>query len=141
MGMRSTCIIAFVLFVFRHSAAGQTVDSVYFNLYTDSLKKGTYNYINVEARMSDGRYLPLGEKEVRLTASAGSFSGNSLFIDSSFTGQKVTVKAVLRSNNSFAREITIYIKKFEDNRPLPTVDEILGRPSTSKPSRRGSRRS
>jgi hypothetical protein len=42
----------FFLFLFSASAKAQKVESIYVNLYTDSLKKGTYNYINIE-----GNYL------------------------------------------------------------------------------------
>src|SRR5687768_18191566 len=90
-------------------AKTQTIESIYFNLYTDSLKKGTYNYINVDGKLSDGRWLPLTAKEINFTASSGSFDGNSLFIDSSFNGKKITVKAILKQNPQIYREVTIYI--------------------------------
>jgi hypothetical protein len=82
-----------------------------FNLYTDSLKKGTYNYINVEGHFTDGTYLPLGNKELKFTSSGGKFNGNSLFIDSAFANEKVRIKAVVIRNPRLAKEIEIYIKK------------------------------
>lgn len=103
----------------------QTLDSIFFNLYTDSLKKGTYNYINVEGHFTDGTYLPLGDKELRFSSSGGKFTGNSLFIDSSFANEKVTVKAVVIRNPRLSREIDIYIKKSPDNERLPTMEEVL----------------
>ena len=106
----------------------QQVDSIFFNLYTDSLKKGTYNYINVDGKLANGRWLPLTNKELDLTASAGRFQGNSLVIDTAFKGEKVTVKAVLKNNTAIWKEITIYIKKVEVVERLRTVDEILGNP-------------
>ena len=108
-----------------HVLSAQTLDSIFFNLYTDSLKRGTYNYINVEGHFSDGTYLPLSDKELKFTSSTGKFNGNSLFIDSSFNGEKVTVKAVVIRNARLAREIDIYIKKSTDNEILPTMDEVL----------------
>lgn len=116
----------------------QQVDSIFFNLYTDSLKKGTYNYINVDGKLSNGRWLPLTNKEIAFTTSAGKFEGNSLVIDTAFKGEKVTVKAVLKNNTSIWKEITIYIKKVEVVERLKTVDEILGTPPTRK-NRRHSR--
>lgn len=110
----------------------QQVDSIFFNLYTDSLKKGTYNYINVDGKLSNGRWLPLTNKEIAFTTSAGKFEGNSLVIDTAFKGEKVTVKAVLKNNTSIWKEITIYIKKVEVVERLKTVDEILGTPPTRK---------
>ena len=55
----------------------QKVDSIFFHLYTDSLKKGTYNYINVDGKLDNGRWLPLTAKEIDFTATAGNFEGNS----------------------------------------------------------------
>lgn len=105
----------------------QKVDSIYFHLYTDSLKKGTYNYINVDGKLSNGIWLPLTAKEIIFTATAGRFEGNSLFIDKDFTDDKVTVKAVLKDNTAQFRQVTIYIKKKEDNEKLKTVSEVMGR--------------
>ncbi len=106
----------------------QTVDTLFFNLYTDSLKKGTYNYINVDGKLSNGQWVPLTDKQLKFSASAGTFKGNSLFVDTSFKGEKVTVKIVLKDNPSVTREMIIYIKKYIPNERLKTVDEILGEP-------------
>jgi hypothetical protein len=108
--------------------SAQTLDSIFFNLYTDSLKKGTYNYINVEGHFTDGTYLPLGNKELKFSSTGGKFNGNSLFIDSAFAGEKVTVKAVVIRNPKLVKEIDIYIKKSPDNEKLPTMDEVLHGP-------------
>src|SRR5688572_28316432 len=106
---------------------GQKLDSIFFNLYTDSLKKGTYNYINVVGRYSDGRYLPLGPKELKFSASGGKFTGNSLYIDSSFAHEKVSVRAEATGHPGLIEETVIWIKKYEMNERLPTVEEILNR--------------
>jgi len=113
-------------------AHAQQVDSIYFHLYTDSLKKGVHNYINVDGKMSNGHWLPLTNKEIEFSASAGKFEGNSLLIDTAFKGEKVTVKAVLKNNSTIWREITIYMKKVESTERLRTVDEILNTPSPRK---------
>jgi hypothetical protein len=112
----------------------QQVDSIYFNLYTDSLKKGTNNYINVDGKLSNGRWLPLTSKEIQFSSSDCKFSGNELVIPSDFSLDKITVKAVLKSNPSMWLERTIWIKKKPDG-DLPTKDEIL-RDMNSKPKRR-----
>ncbi|THU32456.1 hypothetical protein FAM09_27065 [Niastella caeni] len=128
-----------LLLVTTASLAGraQQVDSIFFNLYTDSLKKGVHNYINVDGKLSNGRWLPLTNKEIDFTASTGKFVGNSLVIDTAFKGEKVTVKAVLKNNNSIWKEVTIYMKKVESTERLKTVDEILNTPS--RRSRKSSR--
>jgi hypothetical protein len=107
----------------------QQVDSIFFNLYTDSLKKGVHNYINVDGKLSNGHWLPLTNKEIEFTSSVGKFVGNSLVIDTAFKGEKVTVKAVLKNNTAIWKEVVIYMKKVESTERLKTVDEILNTPS------------
>jgi hypothetical protein len=113
----------------------QQVDSIFFHLYTDSLKKGVHNYINVDGKLSNGHWLPLTNKEIDFTSTAGKFVGNSLVLDTAFKGEKVTVKAVLKNNSTIWKEIDIYIKKVEDNERLRTVDEILNTPSSRRNKR------
>ena len=108
-------LLTLILLATSFLIKAQKVDSIYFHLYTDSLKKGTYNYINVDGKLSNNHWLPLTAKEISFTATAGSFDGNSLFIDSNFTGEKVTVKAVLKDNPAIFKEISIYIKKITGN--------------------------
>jgi hypothetical protein len=129
-----------LLIIIAASFAGraQQVDSIFFNLYTDSLKKGVHNYINVDGKLSNGHWLPLTNKEIDFTSSVGKFVGNSLVIDTSFKGEKVTVKAVLKNNTAIWRETTIYMKKVESTERLKTVDEILNTPSPRR-NRRNSR--
>jgi hypothetical protein len=107
------------------SGFAQKIDSIYFNLYTDSLKKGTHNYINVDGKLSNGRYLPLDKRHITLTASEGQLEGNSLWIEPGFKGEKITVKAELKSNPAISKEITIWIKTTESAERLKTTEEIL----------------
>jgi hypothetical protein len=118
----------------------QQVDSIFFHLYTDSLKKGVHNYINVDGKLSNGRWLPLTNKELNFTASYGRFDGCSLIVDSSFKGEKIAVKAVLKANPQIWKEVTIYMKTVNTVERLRTVDEILNTPASgSRRSRRGGR--
>ena len=121
------CIVSF-----STASQAQKLDSIFFNLYTDSLKKGTYNYINVDGKYSDGTYRPLTEKDLTFSASAGKFNGNSLFVDSSIKDEKIIVKVSLRSNPQVVKETTIYIKKYESNERLKTIDEILQPPKEKR---------
>jgi hypothetical protein len=121
--MRSFLLALLLMAAFGTRA--QKVDSIYFNLYTDSLKKGTHNYINIDGRLSNGRWLPMTPKEIVFSSSSGSFDGNSLFIDKNTSLEKVTVKAVLRADTAVVKEITIYIKKLPDNERLKTAEEVM----------------
>jgi hypothetical protein len=122
--MRKAFIVLLFLVAYGVSSA-QKVDSIYFHLYTDSLKKGFYNYINIDGKLSDGTWAPLDSNQVRLISNGGFFKGNDLFIDSSYTDETVKVKAVLRSNPAVWKETTIYIRKRGFNEPLKTNEEIL----------------
>jgi len=133
-----TIALVLVLFV-SIGARAQKVDSIFFNLYTDSLKKGpfNFNYINVDGKLSNGQWMPLSAKEISFTANAGKFEGNSLILDSSYKGEKVTIKAVLKSDPSIWREVTIYVKKIEVQEKLKTVEEILNEPKKKKVGKKG----
>lgn len=103
----------------------QKIDSIYFHLYTDSLKKGTYNYINVDGYLGNDKYLPLSEKEILFSANTGRWDGNSLIIDSSYKKSSVIVTATLKKNPSLTKTITIYIKTLPDNEALKSEEELL----------------
>ncbi|RXK85471.1 hypothetical protein [Filimonas effusa] len=109
----------------RSQEAPAVVDSIYFHLYTDSLKKQVYNYINVDAKLSNGRWRPLSSKDVDFKANAGKWDGNSIIIDTSFKGEYVDITATLKANPALVRSVRIYIKKKEDSGVLKTEEEVL----------------
>ena len=115
-----------VLVLAANAVSAQKVDSIYFHLYTDSLKKGFYNYINIDGKMSNGEWVPLDTTSVRLISDGGFFKGNDLFIDSSYKEETVRIKAILKSNPQVWKETVIYIRKRGFDEPLKTNEEILG---------------
>lgn len=117
----------FILFIFlcKFSFA-QKIESIYFNLYTDSLKKGFYNYISVDGKDSRGQWHPLDSTKIAFSCNTGFFKGNDLFIDSSYTGDCIKVKAVLKENPSVWKETVVYIRKRPFTEPLKSSEEILG---------------
>lgn len=134
------CILLPFLLLTARLAQAQQVDSIYFHLYTDSLKKGVHNYINVDGKLSNGRWMPLTFKDINFTASAGRWDGNSLLLDSAFTGEKVDIKAVLKADPKIWRQVTIYMKTVDTAERLRTVDEILKGGQTPARQPRRSRR-
>lgn len=132
----------FSLFAILISSAflsnGQKIDSISFHLYTDSLKKGTHNYINVDGKTSDGKWKPLTAKDLTFTSSYGTFEGTELILPDAPTVEKLTIKAVLKSDPRLSKEITIWIKKKPDDELLPTTDEVLkSKPQKTGKSKRG----
>ena len=118
-------LVIFGFMIIASAVSAQKVDSIYFHLYTDSLKKGFYNYINVDGKLSDGTWAPLDSTQVLFISDAGFFKGNDLFIDSSYKAETVRVKAVLKSNPSVHKEVVIHIRKRGFTEPLKTNEEIM----------------
>ncbi len=125
----------FLLIIFITAGASplsaQKVDSIFFHLYTDSLKKDQHNYINVDGKFNNGNWLPLTSKEIQFTCPTATFEGNELIIPTNFKEEKVTVKAVLKSNPAVWIERTIWIKTKPDG-DLPTKDDIMNSTSPRK---------
>lgn len=117
-------IITALFIVSSFAAKAQKIDSIYVHLYTDSLKKGTYNYINVDGLLSNGRYLPLDSTKISFSCGQARFHGNSLFIPADFKEEKVTIKVALKSDETKTKEFEMYIKKTEDP-PLKSEQEVL----------------
>lgn len=112
---------------FGFRAAAQQVDSIYFNLYTDSLKKGSlhFNYINLDGKLSNGSYIPLDTTHVKLATTAGVLKGNVLQLDSNETAAFVVITATLRSNPLVQKQTRIYIKKVYNDELLKNEGELI----------------
>ena len=117
-------VLLSLLVICAQGLKAQKVSNIYVNLYTDSLKKGTHNYINVDAEFSNGKYLPLDSSKILFSCPQAKFFGNSLYIPADFAEEKVSVKIMLKEDNSKFKEFEIYIKKMEDP-PLKTQEEII----------------
>lgn len=119
-------LLFFLLLATAFQTAGaQKLEGIYFNLYTDSLKKGFYNYINVDGKYTDGSWQPLDSTQLKFWANTGHFKGNDLFIDSSYTADSIVVKVVLKNNPAVWKQTVIYIRKRGFDEPLKTDEEIL----------------
>jgi hypothetical protein len=121
--MKKLLTIFFTLFVFLVKA--QKVESISFNLYTDSLKKGVYNYINVDGKLADGTYQPMMSNEVTFTSSTGRWDGNSLIIDTNSRQDSVVITATLKEHAEIKKKVTVYLKKIVTEPPLKTEKELL----------------
>jgi hypothetical protein len=121
--MKKLIVIIFVLTSIVVKA--QKVESIHFNLYTDSLKIGVHNYINVDGKMSNGSFYPLMASEVTFSSSAGKWEGNSIILDSSFTKDSVVITASLKTNPSISKNVVVYLKKSSFEGILKTEKELL----------------
>jgi len=117
-----------VLAFFCTRAAAQKIDSIYFNLYTDSLKKGTFNYINVEGKLSNGNIRPMDSTQLIFTSSYGKFQGNSLWLPFDTKEEKVLITIKSKQNPSVQITKIIFIKKKGDDETLRSVNDILNDP-------------
>lgn len=115
-------LLSAIFFVCFVTAEAQQVESIHFHLYTDSLKKGTHNYINIDGKMSDGSWRPLTEKEIVFTSDYGKFEGNNLVLPLQPTVEKITVTAALKADKKKSKQVTIWIKQKPDP-PLPVYDK------------------
>jgi hypothetical protein len=120
-------ILIFLLVIISSFLKAQKIDSIYVHLYTDSLKKGTYNYINIDGKLNNGRYLPLDTSKIIFSSSDGTFYGNSLYLPPDFSKLKVNIKAVLKSDPAVYEQFDVYIKQIPDPEKLKTIDEILNK--------------
>ena len=132
--MKKIFLISFIIASFF--AKAQKIDNIIVNLYTDSLKKGTYNYINIDGHLSNGSFLPLDSSDLIFWASDGKFYGNMLLVDKDFKKEKISIKVTLRKNPAMSKEFTMYIKKKEDDEKLKTSEEILNDIKDSKKKKR-----
>jgi len=118
-------VVALVILFFSIPVFSQKIDDISFHLYTDSLKKGQHNYINVDGKLSNGQWQPLTSKEIQFSASACEFQGNDLVIPADFKEEKIKIKAELKGNPAIWKEVTIWIKKIPDPDSLTGLDQVL----------------
>ncbi len=118
-------ILLFLFIGLLQTSFAQKLDSIYFNLYTDSLKKGTHNYINVEGKYKNGRILPVDNSEVIFEADSAKFVGNSLWLPLDFKPKFVKVWVSIKTAPQKKIQIIIPIKQKKDEEVLRSEQEIL----------------
>ncbi|HPZ87485.1 MAG TPA: hypothetical protein PLQ32_05250 [Flavihumibacter sp.] len=136
--MKKIYTILLLFVAAKTQAQSLAYDSLAFHLYTDSLKRNTHNYINVDGRLKSGGWLPLTDKQVQFRCAQGVFDGNSLMIDSTFKGNAVQVTVTDKRNPALTQTRTIYIKQAPDTERLKTMEEVMQNSGGSSPRRRRS---
>lgn len=118
-------IFSLILLFATYHAGAQKIEAIYFHLYTDSIKKGYHNYINVDGKLENGRFMPLTDKEISFSANTGRWEGNDIIVDPDYKGDTVVIKATLKQDPSLTKTVTIHIKKVLNAGVLKTEDAIL----------------
>lgn len=118
-------IYILLLLICTNESKAQKIDSIFVNLYTDSLKVGTYNYINIVGVTDKGNYVPLDTSHLKFKSSEGQFFGNNLLLDNKSKAEKVKFTVCLKENPKMKCNFDIYVKKHEDSSPLPLESDII----------------
>lgn len=118
----------------------QKIDSLFFNLYTDSLKKGSWNYINVDARLNNGKYIPLTSDQLLFKISNGKLQGNSIWIDWNAGYEFVDVEVELKKDSTIKKAITIWLKKHDEQLNAPVNDSLIQQINNRNKSKAGKRK-
>lgn len=103
------------------------VEQIRFNLYTDSLKRSTPFYLNVEGRFSSGRIYPLDTGMVAFEKEGGGLlEGNVIALtpgDSDVCILKVYTW--LKADPAMRDSAVVPVKKLPDPSSLPTEQQLL----------------
>ncbi len=73
-------------------------------------------------------------RKLIFTSSDGKFFGNQLWVDPDFSKEKISIKAVLRSNPALYKEFDMYVKKLPNPDKLKSVDELMNEMNSSQKS-------
>lgn len=90
------------------------LESIRFNHYADSLKRGIRFYLNVEGSFSSGKIYPLDTAAVKFTASAGKLLGQDLLLNTGDATHTITVTATNKNDPSMSISSTIPVKQLQD---------------------------
>lgn len=103
------------------------VTSLYFNLFTDSLKKDNPFDLNVQGRFTSHKVYPLDTGMVAFTKTGGgTLSAGRLVVTGDDTvTRKIHVVVRLKADPSIADSVWIPVKQIPDTARLPSEQELL----------------
>jgi hypothetical protein len=121
--------IAVILSLLLTATHAQKLEKLYVNLYTDSLKRGTLNYINIDGLFSNGKFLPLYTVHLKYETSVGAFEGNKLWLPDSITIKDVHIRVHAKQNPQLEARFVVGIKQVPDpplSNEMPVRDRRRG---------------
>jgi hypothetical protein len=135
-------IVAILLLISAYQiSAAQKIVSIHFNPYTDSVKKGFFYYISVDAKLDNGKWKPLSENEVTITASNGTLDGSNLFVPKTCMDTSIAIKIILKKDTSVFLNVVAPIRKRIEEEKLTTTEEVInGKPAPANTSKKKKRR-
>jgi len=91
------------------------VESIRFNHYADSLKRGIRFYLNVEGVFSSNQIFPLDTATIKFQTSAGQLLGQDLLLNVNDAATRfITVTAIYKKDTSMSISSTIPVKRLTD---------------------------
>jgi len=91
------------------------VESIRFNHYADSLKRGIRFYLNVEGVFSSNQIFPLDTANIKFQTSKGQLLGQDLLLDPNDAATRfITVTAIYKKDTSMSISSTIPVKQIQD---------------------------
>lgn len=121
--------IIVILSLLLTATHAQKLEKLYVNLYTDSLKRGTLNYINIDGLFSNGKFLPLDTVHLKYETSVGAFEGNKLWLPDSITVKDVHIRVHAKQNPQLEARFVVGIKQVPDpplSNEMPVRDRRRG---------------
>ncbi len=97
-----------------HVANAQQIASIHYNALADSIKRGFHFYINVDAKLQNGRWKPLTDKDVTITSNYGKVEGNNIILPFAFAEKQIEVQVVLKQDSLQKLNLTIPVKQIPD---------------------------
>lgn len=95
-----------------------TLDSIRFNLYTDSIKPVLNYYLNVEGVFSSGKIYPLDTSFITISCDKSHMNGMEWVIPKKIDFEKVTFTVISKYDPTLFKKVTLYIRKYWEDDTL-----------------------
>jgi hypothetical protein len=112
--MKYTLLLLLYFILGTRIIHAQQITSIHYNALADSIKRGFHFYINVDAKLQNGRWKPLTDKDIAITSNYGKIEGNNIILPFGFTEKQIEVRVVLKQDSTQQLSLTIPVKQMPD---------------------------